>query len=217
MERGIMPKKKSSGNSKKSSSNDSKAEYPSQLFDWLSEGYIVAPLTDVIKSKDNKKIKDMFSDYADRIKRLEAVKTKLDELEFDDKNNAYKEISEKLNDPMQVAYLENFVKSFEEGPRLNELKAELASLNTTGFKEEVKKIKIMFDDGDDLDKIEKSITKLKKKIKEKFFESAFEDEAVLLIEDENAPKFVAETIFLLHKDGTLLSVKSKKSDRKSVV
>jgi len=58
--------------------------------------------------------------------------------------------------------------------------------------------------------IEKSITKLKKKIKEKFFESAFEDEAVLLIEDENAPKFVAETIFLLHKDGTLLSVKSKK-------
>ena len=61
-----MPKKKSSSNSKKSSTSNSKADYPTQLFDWLSEGYIVAPLTDVIKSKDNKKIKEMFSDYADK-------------------------------------------------------------------------------------------------------------------------------------------------------
>ena len=209
-----MPKKKSSSSSKKSSTSSSKADYPAQLFDWLSEGYIVAPLTQVIKSKDNKKIKEMFTDYADRIKRLEAVKDKLDQLEFNYKNNTYGDVLEKLNDPMEVDSLEKFVKSFQDGPRLNELKAELASLNVSGFQEEAKKIKTMFDDEDDLDEIEKAINKLKKKIKEKFFASAFEEEAIPLKEEaiplKEEPKFTAETIFLLHRDGTLLSVKSKK-------
>jgi len=206
-----MPKKKSSGNSKKPASSKSKTNYPEQLFNWLSEGYIVAPLTEIVKSKDNKKIKEMFTDYADRIKRLEAVKKKLEELDFDNENKMYTEISNKLNDPMQVAYLEKFAKSFEEAPRLNELKAELASLNISGFEEEAKKIIIMFDDEDDLDEIEKTIKRLKKKIKEKFFEAAFEDAAVPLEEEIEEPKFIAETIFLLHRDGTLLSVKSKRS------
>ncbi len=208
--RGIMPKKKSSSSSKKSSSSSSKADYPAQLFDWLSEGYIVAPLTNVIKSKDDKKIKEMFSDYEDRIKRLEAVKDELDQLEFNYKNNTYGDVSEKLNDPMQVDYLEKFVRSFQNGPRLNELKAELASLNVSGFQKEAKKIKTMFGDGDELDDIEKAINRLKKKIKEKFFASAFEEEAILKEVEVKEPKFIAETIFLLHKDGTLLSVKSKK-------
>ncbi len=206
-----MPKKKSSSSAKKSSSSSSKADYPAQLFDWLSEGYIVAPLTQVIKSKDENKIKEMFSDYADRIKRLEAVKDKLDKLEFNYKNNIYGDVLEKLNDPIQVDYLEKFVRSFQDGPRLNELKAELASLNVSGFEEGAKKIKTMFDDGDELDEIEKAINKLKKKIKEKFFASAFEDEAIPMKVEPEKPKFIAETIFLLHRDGTLLSVKSKKS------
>lgn len=202
-----MPKKKSSNGSKNYSSGNSKVDYPAQLFDWLSEGYNVAPLTGVIKSKDNKRIEEMFTDYADRIKRLEAVKKRLERLNFNDKNTMYSEISKKLNDPMQTAYLETFLKSFEDGPRLNELKAELASLNTSGFEEKTQMIKTMFDDEDELDEIEKAIKKLRKRIKEKFFESAFEN--VILPEEEEEPTFVAETIFLLHKDGTLLSVKSK--------
>jgi len=216
--RGIMPKKKSSSSKKKSSSTKKKSsgssnkdEYADKLFNWLSEGYIVKPLTEVVKSKDLEKMKEMFEDYEARIERVEAVKEKLDNLDFNSNHSMYDEISSKLNDPMQAGYLENFTKSFEEGPRLNELKAELASLNTRGFEEDAKKIKAMFKDEDELDDIEKAIKKLKKKIKEKFFESAFEEAAVPLEEQEpDKPKFVAETIFLLHKDGTLLSVKSKK-------
>jgi len=203
-----MPKKKSSSSSKKSSTSKKKDDYATQLFNWLSEGYIVAPLTEAIKSKNDKKIEEIFTDYEDRIKRLELIKKKLANLDFDEEHSMYEDISEKLKDPLQVAYIEKFAKTFEEGPRLNELKAELASLNTTGFEEDAKKIKSMFDDDDDLDEIEKAIKKLKKKIKEKFFESAFEDVAIPMEEEEI--KFVAETIFLLHKDGTLLSVKSKR-------
>ncbi len=204
-----MPKKKSSSKSNKSSTSKKKDDYANQLFDWLSEGYVVKPLTEVIKSKDTKKMDEMFSDYSDKISRLKDVKAKLQDLEFDQNHSMYDEVNKKLNDPMQVAYLENFARLFEEGPKLNELKAELASLNTTGFEEMVKQIKTMFKDNDDVDDIERAIKKLKKKIKEKFFESAFEEEAIPL-EEEKEDKFIAETIFLLHKDGTLLSVKSKK-------
>lgn len=203
-----MPKKKTSSSSKKSSTSKDKSDYANQLFDWLSQGYVVKPLTEVVKSKDKNKMDEMFSDYSDRIDRLKVVKAKFQELEFDQKHSMYEEITGKFNDPMQVVYLEKFARSFEEGPKLNELKAELASLNTTGFEEQVKQIKIMFNDKDDTDDIEKAIKKLKKKIKEKFFESAFEE--VAAPPEEEKEKFIAETIFLLHRDGTLLSVKSKK-------
>ncbi len=199
-----MAKKKSS--SKKSSSSNT--DNAVQLYEWLSDGYSIDTLVEAIRSNDKEKIDNVFTDFSERIGRLQECAAQLEDMGFDESHGEYKIVQEKLHDPLEVDAVEQFMREFQDGPRLKELKAELASLNTKGFEDDADKIIAMFDDGD-IDDIEKAINTLKKRIKERFFENSFEKVAVT----EDIPQnngFVAETIFLLHKDGTLLSVKSKK-------
>ncbi|MBA3046302.1 MAG: hypothetical protein KKH41_01995 [Candidatus Thermoplasmatota archaeon] len=196
-----MSKKKGSSSSSHSGNGNA-----ATLYEWISEGYFVNPLIEAVQSGDQKEIDAAFQRYAECIDRLQNVREKLTSLGFNEKHASYQEVSDKFNDPTQVDDLESLVLELEQGPKFKELKAELASLNIKGFEEDANRIIAMFDDGTDPDTLENEIKKLKKRIKEKFFEEAFEEVAVPVAEK---PKSSAEMIFLLHRDGTLLSVKSK--------
>ncbi|MDO9538136.1 MAG: hypothetical protein Q7J68_07440 [Thermoplasmata archaeon] len=200
-----MARKKGSSISKDSNADSNNA---SSLYNWVAIGYLVDPILETMRSGDSDAIDKSFKEFSEKVARLEKVLDQLENLNFNEKHEMFSQHSDKLNDPLQVESLESLATSLKITPRLKELKAELASLNIVGFEEEAKKIHILFTEETDLDVVENEIKKLQKKIKEKFFEEAFEDAVEPPVQ---ATKFVAETIFLLHKDGTLLSVKSKKS------
>jgi Fe2+ transport system protein FeoA len=199
-----MSKKKNSSNSNNPNSDNVNAN---RLHDWISQGLVVDQLIQSIRSGNTVATDELFRSFEGKANRLEKVKDRLEELGFDEGHELFPKVSSMLNNPLQVEILESLATSLETGPKVKELKAELGSLNTKGFEEEANRIRVMLDDGTDLTVIENDIKKLQKRIKEKFFEMAFEEAAVPQAE---AAKFTAEIIFLLHRDGTLLSVKSRK-------
>ncbi len=198
-----MSKKRGSMASGNSDSGNGNA---ASLYDWISEGYVIDPLLDAIKSGNQQNIDIAFQNYTELIDRLTKVREKMQQLGFNDAHASYPKISDKLNDPTEVDALESFTLELEMGPKMKELKAELSSLNTKGFEEDTNRIKAMLDNRENPDVIDNEIKLLKKRIKEKFFEAAFED---VVVPQETKPKCTSEIIFLLHKDGTLLSVKSR--------
>jgi hypothetical protein len=187
-------------------SNNSDSGNAAYLYDWISEGYVIDPLLEAIKSGNQEKIDTAFQNYSELIERLAKVRDKMQQLGFDNSHASYPKVSDKLNDPAQVDALESFTLELEMGPKIKELKAELSSLNTKGFEEDANRIIAMLGNRENPESIENEIKLLKKRIKEKFFEAAFED---VVVPVEEKPKCTAEIIFLLHKDGTLLSVKSR--------
>lgn len=198
---------KKSTSSQKSDSEKKDEEIKKKLYDWVAEGYDIDPLMDVVKSKDDEEIAKVFKIYEKNIKRMEDLKQRLAALEFDRSSPRFKELLDTFKNPELVDDVEAFLISIESGPKIQELRAELASLNVTGFEEDAVAIKKKLKDSADAGEIEKDIRALKRKIKEKFFTEAFEE--VVLPTEEKSNSFVAETIFLLHRDGTLLAVKSK--------
>jgi hypothetical protein len=197
---------------KKSARKSASSEKPiddvsSKLYDWIAEGYDVDPLVQVVKTKDNKKINRMFNRYEKNIARMEKLKKRLATLEIDPKNPKLRELLNSFKNPELVDDVENFLTALETGPKIKELKGELASLNVTGFEEKAERIKEKLENPELIDEAARDVKALRRRIKEKFFEEAFEEVVVPTEDDEG--KSVAETIFLLHKDGTLLAVKSK--------
>jgi hypothetical protein len=150
----------------------------------------------------------MFRVYEKNIKKMERLKERLAKLEFDRTSQRFNQLIDSFKNPALVDDVEKFLVSIESGPKIQELRAELASLNVTEFEAEAAELRERLQDPNDVDRLEKDIKALKRKIKEKFFMEAFED-VVLPTEEEKGKSFVAETIFLLHRDGTLLAVKSK--------
>ena len=202
-----MAKKKKS--TKKASAGEaSEEEIKKKLYDWVAEGYDIGPLTEVVQSKDEEEIAKMFKRYEKNIKKMEELKERLSKLELDRSSARLNQMLESFKNPELVDDVEKFLVAIESGPKLQELRAELASLNVTDFEEEAAALKERLKDPEDVDQLEKEIRAFKRKIKEKFFMEAFED-VVLPTEEEEGRSFVAETIFLLHRDGTLLAVKSK--------
>ena len=202
-----MAKKKSP---KRSTSDESIKEISSKLYDWIAEGYEVDELVKIVKSKDIKKIAKLFREYEDKIKRIEKIKRELEKLKqvhaLNTKSPLYIQLMELIDHPAKVDVAEKFMESLKSGPKLAELQAELASLNVTGFEDEAKAIKVKFNQPELVENIDRDIKSLKRRIKENFFAESFEEVVAPTVERS----FVAETIFILHKDGTLLSVKSKK-------
>ncbi|MDD4308009.1 MAG: hypothetical protein PHU53_04285 [Thermoplasmata archaeon] len=208
-----MGKKKGSSNSDSQESGNGNA---AKLYDWISRGFVVDTLIEAVRLNDPAKIDEQFRDYSLKSARLESVRQKLATHGFNESHERFHEYSDCFNDPHQVERLESLCKSLEVDPRYKELRAELASINTNGFEAEARRIREMFDNNSDASEIDVEIKKLRKVIKEKFFEVAFEEAADLPAEKAPAPKpspaakFTAEIIFLLHRDGTLLSVKSRR-------
>ena len=202
-----MAKRKSS---KRSISVDQEKEISSKLYDWIAEGYEVDELVKIVKSKDARKISKLFKEYENNIKRIEKIKRELEKLKqvhaFNTKSPLYIQLIELIDHPAKVDVAEKFMESLKSGPKLTELQAELASLNITGFEDEAKAIKAKFNQPELVEEINKDVTSLRRRIKEKFFAESFED---VVVPKKKERSFVAETIFILHKDGTLLSVKSK--------
>lgn len=206
-----MAKKK--GTKKSTTKAVSEEEISSKLYDWIAEGYEVKQLVKAVKSKDENKIQRIFKKFDRDIKRMEQLKKKLEGMGYVSDNPRFEQISNVLSDPNRVDEVANFLSSLEVEPKVKELKAELASLNVSGFEKEAEIIKAKLNDPEDIDEIEREVTALRRRIKEKFFEEAFED-AVLPSEPEKDRKkksFTAEIIFLMHRDGTLLAVKSKRT------
>ncbi len=192
---------------KGSSRVDDGNSHASSLYDWISAQYNVEPLIEAVKSGNTVMVDEVFREYNKRVARMETILERLAAMGFNRDHERFPEFAEQLRDPMQVEELESLARSLEIDPRINELKAELASLNTAGFEAEAERIRAMFSNGTDLAVIDNEIKIFAKRIKEKFFEAAFEEVAA---PGDAQAHFTAETIFLLHRDGTLLSVKSRK-------
>jgi len=199
-----MAKKKSSKESPPVKPND---DISSRLYEWIADGYTVEPLVAAVKSKDAYTIEKLFRQFEANIARMEELKILLIKRGYDENNPKYKGISLILKDPSKVKEIENFVISLEAGPRMKVLYAELASLNTKGFEKEAAAVKAKLADPKRIDEAERDLKALTRRIKERFFEDALED---VVVPTEKDFKCVAETIFLMHKDGTLLAVKSKR-------
>jgi hypothetical protein len=207
-----MAKKKGSRKSKGEPEDD----VSKKLYDWIAEGYVVDELVEAVKSKDTKTIDKLFGEYESNIERVEKLKGELEKLKqvrgaLNTKSPLYIQLMEIIKHPAKVDVAEKYMVSLKSGPKLKELEAELASLNVTGFEEEAKAIKAKFADTSRADEIERDIRSLTRRIKEKFFAESFE--SVIVPTEEPKKSFKAETIFLLHRDGTLLSVKSRKPPR----
>ncbi len=209
-----MAKKKTGTKSKKSSSKKKfdTSEYSEKLFDWLSDGYEVSELTALIKNGSQTKIKKAFTEYKKNIDRLKELEDEMHELDVDEDDLKYQKVLTFLKDPSKIEIIEGYLESQGNVSKMTELKAELSSINVKGFENEADIILTRISNGEDPDDIENEIKLLRKRIKEKFFESAFTLE--LSSEEEKERGVVkqgplAETIFFIHRDGTLLSVKSK--------
>jgi len=202
-----MAKKK--GTKKSTTKKITDEDISKRLYEWIAEGYDVELLMKAVQSKNHAKIQRTFKRFDKNIRRMAKLRDKLEEMGYDEDNPRFNQISKVLKDPDRVEEVEGFLQSITIEPKLKELQAELASLNIAGFEKEAKVIKAKFEDVDDLEDIEKEIKALKRRIKEKFFEEAFEDVVVTKKAEEANTRSTAETIFLLHRDGTLLAVKSK--------
>lgn len=199
-----MAKKKSSKESPSVKADD---DVSSRLYEWIADGYAVEPLVAAVKSKDAYTIEKLFKQFETNIARMEELKLLLIKRGYDENNPRYKGISLILKDPSKVKEIENFVISLETGPRMKLLQAELATINTKGFEKDAEAIRAKLADPKRIDEAERDLKSLTRRIKEKFFEDALED---VVVPTEKDSRCVAETIFLMHKDGTLLAVKSKR-------
>ncbi len=204
-----MAKKK--GTKKSGTKTVSEEKISSKLYDWIADGYEIDKLVKAVKSKDDNKIQRIYKQFDRDIKRMDELRKKLEELGYDSGDPRFEKISNVLKDPTRADDVEKFLFSMEVGPKVKELKAELASLNVTDFEEEAEKLKAKLEEPDDIDQIEKDVKALRRRIKEKFFEEAFEDAVVPMGSEKKKKKsFNAEMIFLMHRDGTLLAVKSRR-------
>lgn len=179
--------------------------------EWENSGYNLESLQDAMDDEGYTvtKLKALFKDYEENIERLEEQKDKLLVLDVDKNSECYLDIKECLNDPSRVEEVEEFVTTVAIEPKLKELKAELASLNITGFEDEAKRIIHMIDRKDDPLTIGAAIKSLRRHIKEAFFEKEFM--GAITVEEKPKPRKIghAETVFMLHMDGSLLAVKSR--------
>ena len=94
-----MAKKKSGTASKKSSKKKvDTSEYSDKLFEWLSDGYEVSELTELIKSGTPAKLKKAFGLYEKDIKRLKELAEEVEELDVDEDDLKYQKIQEYLKE-----------------------------------------------------------------------------------------------------------------------
>ncbi|MEW5936499.1 MAG: hypothetical protein AB1665_01590 [Candidatus Thermoplasmatota archaeon] len=182
--------------------------YGDILVEWISGGYEVSELVAAMRSADEAKIAAAFEEYEGKLARLEALRKEVGQKVPVDKRA---ELAPLLKDPSKIGELEKKLSQIAYEPRIAELKAELASLNTKGFEPEADTIRKMMEEPQRLDEAEEAIKALRKKIKERFFEREF---AMHLEAKARGLHVEAETVIILHMDGTLLAVKSKKPKEK---
>jgi hypothetical protein len=179
------------------------------LLHWVVQGYEIGQLVGDLRGKED--VEPYFAEYRRRVARSGELVAEMESL-----GTVPPERMEKLRaaskDPARLAELEKELVDQKLGPRIKELKAEFLSLNVRGFEEAARAIQAKFADPSRLDEIEKDIRDLKHKVKERFFEQEFAVHLEPVPESGAQP--VAETIFIVHRDGTLLSVKSKQSKEK---
>lgn len=175
------------------------------LAEWIRGGYEVSELVEAMRSAGDREIAAIFEEYEQNLARLEALRKEVEQKVPEAKRGEFAPL---LKDPSKIKELKKKLSQIAYEPRIAELKAELASLNTKGFDAEADAIRGMMEDPERLDEAEEAIRALRKKIKERFFEQEF----VMHLEAKARGLHVeAETVIILHMDGTLLAVKSKKS------
>ena len=174
------------------------------LLHWVVKGYEGGNLVGDLRGKKN--VEPYFDEYKLKVKRCADVMAEIESISGipPERLEAIRAVAKH---PDRIAELDKELADWKTGPKLKELKAEFMSLNIKGFEDAARTIQAKFADPSRLDEIEKDIKDLKHRIKEKFFEQEF---AVHLEPSPaTASHSQAETIFIVHKDGTLLSVKSK--------
>ena len=77
------------------------------------------------------KIEEAFEEFEEGIKKLRDLRNEIEKLDLDKKKR--EEMENMLTNPDNIEELEKFIVSMKEGPKLKELQADLASLNTKGF------------------------------------------------------------------------------------
>ncbi|MFH0816973.1 MAG: hypothetical protein V1934_09205 [Methanobacteriota archaeon] len=176
------------------------------LLHWVTEGYEIGQLVGDLRGKKN--IEPYFEEFQRRVKRAAEIIAEIEVLGTVPpvRVEALRAIAK---EPARLAELEKELSDWRDGPKLKEMKAEFMSLNIKGFEDAARVIQGKFSDPSKRGEIEKDIHDLKHKIKERFFEQEFAVHLEPVPETSAHP--LAETIFIIHRDGTLLSVKSKQS------
>jgi hypothetical protein len=176
------------------------------LLHWVTQGYEIGQLVGDLRGRTN--IEPYFEEFKRRVNRCSEILAEIETLKTVPPERI-SSIRELAKNPGRLAELEKELTEWKVGPRMKEMKAEFLSLNIKSFEEPARKIQAKFSDPSKIDEIEKDIKDLKHRIKERFFENEF---AVHLEPvPDSAAHPIAETIFIIHRDGTLLSVKSKQS------
>ncbi|MBI5000298.1 MAG: hypothetical protein HZB92_02050 [Euryarchaeota archaeon] len=176
------------------------------LMDWTLRGYHLSELMIALKGAREEHVPQIMKDFSAKIHMLEALRREFQAALPPEKLS---ELEPMFVDPSKIPELERRLSQLKYEPKTSELRAELATLNTKGFEREAEAIKKALEDPRRLNEAEMAIGTLKKKIKEKFFEQEF----AVQLESRPAPSspgLMLDTIVVMHKDGTLLAVKSKK-------
>jgi len=174
------------------------------LLHWVTQGYEIGQLVGDLRGRAN--IEPYFEEFKKRVNRCSEILAEIESLGTVPPERI-SSIRELAKNPGRLAELEKELTDWKVGPRMKEMKAEFLSLNIKGFEEPARKIQAKFSDPAKIDEIEKDIKDLKHRIKERFFENEF---AVHLEPVPVTTAYpLADTIFIIHRDGTLLSVKSK--------
>jgi hypothetical protein len=179
--------------------------YGDMLLYWITQGYDV---TDLVKDLQyGAKEESCFEEYGKRIRRANEIVAEVGKLEgiAPERVESLRKMSKS---PSKLPEMEKDLADLKFSPRLKELRADFLSLNVKGFEDEARRIQAKFSDNSKLDEIEHDIKILRRRIKERFFANEF---AVQLEPADASGNIVAETVFIIHKDGTLLAVKSKQS------
>jgi hypothetical protein len=182
--------------------------YGEMLLHWVTQGYEVGQLVGDIRGKNN--VEPYFKEYERRVRRCAEVVAEIEAMGTvpPEKVANLKVVAK---EPARLEELERELHSLKIGPRMNELRAEFMSLNTKGFEAAAETIQAKFSDPSRMDEIERDIKDLKHRIKERFFEREFSVHLEPAPQAAREAALAAETVFIIHKDGTLLSVKSKQS------
>lgn len=169
-------------------------------------GYNTSEL-DAITDAD--KLKVAIADAKEKIIKIEEIKKQIGKYELPELDNKIKQLKEKLsnfNASEEISQIFESIK--EEWKTLKELKLkeELASIEIPGFEEDLLKIWKMFET-QNVEEIEKQVTLLKQRVKERFFEMQIVSSIVTAPDRPTGQKVIKarpEEVFIMDMNGKIL-------------
>ncbi len=205
--------------------DDGRTDPATVLLQWQLDGFDVSTCEEMLfDNKDEQE--QILQEFTDNIEKLEELKKTIEQKEFpENMDEKVQNVLDMLCDPMKIDEIEAKVRELDEMKKGKMIEAELEGIE--GHEEEKEKIRKLAEDPSTINKAEKELHKLRRKIKESFFELEFsktlesteEEPAVktkkVVIERKPAVEkshtpMIVDAVFLANDQGRPMSFRTRR-------